>query len=149
MLSNWQEWLKIIKLSLFNQQALPKGASSEGLPWFQSWEGSQWAQIFLKLLSVSWAIPSCHSSQRCWKLFPALLAGDWVAMIYFCGIIGEKTHGKCEDCRHVPWKKHLWSQEAILTYECLTKSSSHSLFQFMLIWRLIQKKRKGGRGETK
>lgn len=65
-------------------------------------------RVFLNLLGLSWAIPSCQSSQRCWKLFPHLLAGGWVAMINFSGIIGEEKDGKCEDCRHVPWKKNIF-----------------------------------------
>lgn len=29
-------------------------------------------RVFLNLLGLSWAIPSCQSSQKCWKLFPDL-----------------------------------------------------------------------------
>lgn len=74
-------------------------------------------------------------------------------MIYFYGIIGKKKGENVKIAGMFPGKNIFDHRKsaAILTYEFLTKrSSSHCWFQFMLILRQIQKKKKKEkRGETK
>lgn len=67
-------------------------------------------------------------------------------MIYFYGIIGKKKGENVKIAGMFPGKNIFDHRKsaAILIYESLTKrSSSHCWFQFTLILRQIQKKKKG------
>lgn len=67
-------------------------------------------------------------------------------MIYFYGIIGKKKGENVKIAGMFPGKNIFDHKKsaAILTYEFLTKrSSSQCWFQFTLILRRIQKKKKG------